>query len=81
MQCGASTIVDNWNARPASELPEGYYEEETHDEDWSWVDLMFEGKAIATIDLNGDELGVLDVEKKHWPAIAIWLQRRNHENA
>ena len=73
MQCGASTIVDNWNTRPAPELPEGYSMR-----DGSSVYHLWHGDTLLAWFTFGDNLELTDEGSngKHAQALAIWLQKR-----
>ena len=72
--CGARASFDRWDDRPAPELPDGY----RADEDGN---LWFRSLCIASFTEKGSLLVIGGQEPQHWPACAIWLQRRSNENA
>jgi hypothetical protein len=55
-------------------LPDGYSTEKTEDDDWRFCDLLHEGKLVASIDLNANELNAVETEQEHFPAIAAFLK-------
>jgi len=76
LECGASTIVNNWNTRPAPELPEGFMDREG-------VLYVIDSPFLQHFRLawfEGD--GTLYLDRQFCPrsqaqALAIWLQRRS----
>ncbi len=78
LQCGASTIVDNWNDRATPELPDGYCEEDRNG-CASLINIKcgiiaWIGDALGSLYTNSEEEDCLDAE--HIRALTIWLQRR-----
>ena len=77
LQCGASTIVDNWNTRATPELPKGY---RTRDHLSVNYALFYGDKFLAWFTF-GDNLELTDegARGKHAQALAIWLQRTTNQ--
>jgi hypothetical protein len=73
-ECGASTIVNNWNNRAAPELPEGYREDEDGD---LWTDEEVMPTALAYMEEDGSlSFNFTHYGQSESAALFVWLQRR-----